>query len=80
MFFIVDLPVDGLGGYVNGDVGNFTCVSSLERCDVQMYVRLGFVGLFDVVWVGAHGVVVSVVSDGVVRRISGIYLFRRIWG
>jgi len=74
VFFIIDPPVDGLGDYVEGEVGSFTCISGLARCDIQVYIRHGFVGLFDVVWVDASGVVLSVVSDGVCRRIGGVYL------
>jgi len=74
VFFIVDPPVDGLGGFVDGDVGGFTCLSGTVRSDVHVSVRSSFVGLFDVVWVDARGVVVSVVSDGIARRIGGVYL------
>jgi len=74
VIFVIDPPVDGRGDYVEGDVGGFTCISGLARCDVAVYIRHGFVGLFDVVWVDAGGVVLSVVSDGVCRRIGGVYL------
>jgi len=72
--FIVDPPVDGLGGAVDGDVGGFTYLSGTVRSDMHVYVWNSFVGLFDVVWVDARGVVVSVVSDGIARRIGGVYL------
>jgi len=74
IIFVVDPPVGALGGCVDGDVGAFVCISGLERCDVQVYIRECFVGLVDLEWVDSCGMILRVVSGGVVKRIGGIYL------
>ena len=74
ILFIVDPPVDGLGNYVDGDIGNFVMITGTEKCDVCIYVRRSLQGLVDVSWIDAHGVILNVVADGIVRRIAGVYL------
>lgn len=74
IIFIVDPPVNSSGDYVVGNVGEFVCVSGLEKCDVQVYVRGCFQGLFDLLWTDGRGVILRVMSRGMVRTVDGIYL------
>jgi len=74
IIFIADSPVNSSGDYVIGNVGEFVYVSGLEICDVQVYGRGRFQGLFDLLWTDGHGVILRVMSRGVVRKIGGIYL------
>jgi len=75
VFFVVDPPVNGHGNCVDGDVGDFVFVSGGDGlCDVHVYIRRSLLGLFDVVWADARGMILELRAEGEVRRIGGIYL------
>ena len=59
IFFMLDCPVTAKGEYVEHENGEYEMVSSITDGDVEVYIRKGLVGWFEVEKHEKEGVVIA---------------------